>query len=59
MGVRGIELDRLIEDIHMIAVGKADECVQEEISRHEELSGLSASGGSCGMNKRKVVEQPM
>ena len=41
----------------MIAVGKADECIQEEISRHEELSGLS-SGGSCGMNKRKVVEQP-
>ena len=46
MGVRGIELDRLIEDIHMIAVGKADECVQEEISSHEELSGFSNEEGS-------------
>ena len=25
IGVRGIELDKLIEDIHMIAVGNADE----------------------------------
>ena len=50
MGVRGIELDKQIEDIHMIVVGKADECIQEEISRHEELSGLSR-GGSCGLNK--------
>eukprot|EP00959_Pyramimonas_sp_CCMP1952_P087207 1824443-Pyramimonas_sp.AAC.1 len=57
MGVRGIELDKLIEDIHMIAVGKAGECIQEEISRHEELSGVSM-GGLCGMNKRKVVDQP-
>ena len=57
MGVRGTELDKLIEDIHMIAVGKADECIQEEISRHEELSGLSR-GGSCGLNKRKVIERP-
>eukprot|EP00976_Prorocentrum_cordatum_P028220 572193-Prorocentrum_minimum.AAC.1 len=36
MGVRGPELDRLIEDIHMmIVVNKAgtDECIQREISR--------------------------
>eukprot|EP00976_Prorocentrum_cordatum_P034419 700342-Prorocentrum_minimum.AAC.1 len=46
-----------IEDIHMIAVGKTDECTQEEISRHEELYGLSR-GGSCGLNKRMVIEQP-
>eukprot|EP00976_Prorocentrum_cordatum_P080799 1184118-Prorocentrum_minimum.AAC.1 len=57
MGVRGLELDKLREDIHMIAVGKADECIQEEISRHEELSGLSR-GGFCGTNKRKIVDQP-
>ena len=25
----------------MIAVGKADECIQEEILRHEEISGLA------------------
>ena len=55
MGVRGTELDKLIEDIHLIAVGKADECIQEEISRHEALSGLS-KGGSCGLNKR--MERP-
>eukprot|EP00976_Prorocentrum_cordatum_P097270 1190925-Prorocentrum_minimum.AAC.6 len=32
-------------------------CTRGDFSRHEELSRLS-SGGSCGMNKRKVVEQP-
>ena len=52
MGVRGTELDRLIEDIHMIAVNKADECIQGEISRHEEISGLRP-------NKRRVVGQHM
>eukprot|EP00976_Prorocentrum_cordatum_P049871 1006262-Prorocentrum_minimum.AAC.1 len=56
MGVRRTELDKLIEDIHMIAVGKAEECIQEEVSRHEELSGLTR-GRSCGPNKR-MVEQP-
>ena len=30
--------------------------LQEEISRHEELSGLSR-GGLCGTNKRKIVDQ--
>eukprot|EP00976_Prorocentrum_cordatum_P071581 1180386-Prorocentrum_minimum.AAC.1 len=36
----------------------ADECIQEEISRHEELSGLSRDG-SCGLNsKRMVIERP-
>ena len=57
-GVRGTELDKLIEDIHMIAVNKADECIQEEISRHEELSGLSRCR-PCGPNKRRVIGQPM
>ena len=57
MGVRGTKLDKLIEDIHMIAVDKADECIQEEISRHEELSGLSR-GRPCGPNKRMVIGQP-
>ena len=52
MGVRGTELDKLIEDIHMIAVNKADECIQGEISRHEEISGLRP-------NKRRVVGQHM
>eukprot|EP00959_Pyramimonas_sp_CCMP1952_P202639 4237587-Pyramimonas_sp.AAC.1 len=50
------EQNKLIEDIHMIVVGKADECIQEEISCHEELSGLS-KGGSCGLNKKKVIER--
>ena len=50
MGVRGPELDRLIEDIHMIAVNKADECIQREISRHEEISGIRP-------NKSRVVRQ--
>ena len=52
MGVRGPELDRLIEDIHMIAVNKADECIQKEISRHEEISGIRP-------NKSRVVGQHM
>ena len=52
MGVRGTELDKLIEDIHMIAVNMADECIQGEISRHEEISGLKP-------NKRRVVGQHM
>ena len=52
MGVRGPELDRLIEDIHMIAVNKADECIQGEISRHEEISGIRP-------NKSRVVGQYM
>ena len=46
------ELDKLIEDIHMIAVNMADECIQGEISRHEEISGLRP-------NKRRVVGQHM
>ena len=50
MGVRGTELDKLIEDIHMIAVNKADECIQREISRHEEISGIRP-------NKSRVVRQ--
>ena len=41
----------------MIAVGKADECIQEEISRHKELSGLSR-GRPCGPNKKMVIGQP-
>ena len=41
LGVRGPELDKLLDDLHMIAVGKADECIQEEILRHEEISGLA------------------
>ena len=36
----------------MIAVNKADECIQEEISRHdEELSGIFR-GRPCGPNKK-------
>ena len=50
LGVRGPELDRLIEDIHMIAVNKADECIQREILRHEEISGIRPS-------KSRVVRQ--
>ena len=40
----------------MIAVGKADECIQEEISRHEEISGLAEKGQSSGY-KRKDMGQ--
>eukprot|EP00959_Pyramimonas_sp_CCMP1952_P254526 5316244-Pyramimonas_sp.AAC.2 len=52
MGVRGPELDKLIEEMHMIAVNKADECIQGEILCHEEISGLRP-------NKKRVVGQPM
>ena len=34
----------------MIAVNKADECIQREISRHEEISGIRP-------NKSRVVRQ--
>ena len=37
MGVRGrTELDKLIEDIHMIVVNKVDECIPDNIVRDVE-----------------------
>eukprot|EP00959_Pyramimonas_sp_CCMP1952_P060483 1263657-Pyramimonas_sp.AAC.1 len=54
--VWGPELDKLLEDIHMIAVGKADECIQEEILSHEEISGLTVRRRFGGY-KWKDVEQ--
>eukprot|EP00959_Pyramimonas_sp_CCMP1952_P054557 1140486-Pyramimonas_sp.AAC.1 len=37
----------------MIAVGKADECIQEEILRHEEISGLAEKRLSSEYKRRR------
>ena len=52
LGVRGAELDKLLADIHMIAIGKADVCIQTELLCHEEISGRPLVGSS-GRYKRK------
>eukprot|EP00976_Prorocentrum_cordatum_P115227 1195974-Prorocentrum_minimum.AAC.3 len=57
MGVRGTELDRLIEDMHMIAVNKADECIQKEISRHEENKSRVVGQHMKGHNNEKTCEK--
>ena len=56
LGVCGSELDKLLADIHMIAIGKADVCIQTESLSHEEISGRPL-GGSSGRYKRKDMEQ--
>eukprot|EP00976_Prorocentrum_cordatum_P092472 1188956-Prorocentrum_minimum.AAC.6 len=56
LGVRGPELDKLLAESHMIAIGKADICIQTESLSHEELSGRPL-GGSSGRYKRKDTEQ--
>eukprot|EP00959_Pyramimonas_sp_CCMP1952_P328472 6876602-Pyramimonas_sp.AAC.1 len=58
-GVRGSELDRLSywpTSVCMIAIGKADVCIQTESLNHEEISGrpylMGASlGSSAGRYK--------
>eukprot|EP00976_Prorocentrum_cordatum_P062683 1176812-Prorocentrum_minimum.AAC.1 len=57
LGVRGPELDKLLDVLHMIAVGKADECIQEEILRHE-ISGLAEKRLSSGYKRNINMEGP-
>eukprot|EP00959_Pyramimonas_sp_CCMP1952_P058114 1213186-Pyramimonas_sp.AAC.1 len=44
LGVRGSELDKLLADIHVIAVGKADVCIQTESLSHEDSLGPTQTG---------------
>eukprot|EP00976_Prorocentrum_cordatum_P118225 1196431-Prorocentrum_minimum.AAC.2 len=54
LGVRGSELDhKLLADIQMIAIGKADVCIQTESLSHEEISGRPLGGSSGKDYKRK------
>eukprot|EP00959_Pyramimonas_sp_CCMP1952_P329073 6889356-Pyramimonas_sp.AAC.1 len=63
LGVCGAaELDKLLADIHMIAIGKGDVCIQaESLLCHEEISchisGRPLLGGSSGGYNRKDMEQ--
>eukprot|EP00959_Pyramimonas_sp_CCMP1952_P213849 4474626-Pyramimonas_sp.AAC.1 len=51
LGVRGLELDKLLADIHMIVVSKADVCIHDTdrvfiFLSHEEISGRPLGGSS-------------
>ena len=56
LGVRGSELDKLLADIHMIAVDKANVCIQTESLSHEEIPERPP-GEASGGHKRGGTEQ--
>ena len=56
LGVRGSELDKLLADIHMIAINKADVSIQTESLSHEEIPERPL-GEASGGYKRKDMEQ--
>eukprot|EP00959_Pyramimonas_sp_CCMP1952_P005226 109916-Pyramimonas_sp.AAC.1 len=51
LGVRGKELDSLIDDIHLTAIHKADECIQKEMLCHEEPLEKNETRGGNGFTQ--------